>query len=67
MKRDDKRIIMASIDALMEELKQVVDAARKDVDDVWLLAYIVAELPFVFRKEGVDVQVPQLRGNIQLP
>lgn len=67
MKGDDKRVIMASVDALMEELKQVVSIARETVDDVWLLSYITAELRYVFRKEGDDVQMSQLWGDVRLP
>lgn len=65
--KDDKKIIMASIDALMEELKQVVNIARDSVDDAWLLNYITAELPYVFRKEGEDVQMLQLWGDVRMP
>ena len=64
--KDDKKIIMASIDALMEELKQVVDAARESVDDVWLLNYITAELGYVFRKGGKDVSVCELWRDVRL-
>lgn len=53
--KDDKKLVMASIDALMEELRQVVTVARKSVDDVWLLNYITAEIPYLFRKEDNDV------------
>ena len=67
MKGDDKRVIMASVDALMEELKQVVSIARETVDDVWLLSYITAELRYVFRNEGDDVQMSQLWGDVRLP
>ena len=50
MSADDRRVIMASIDALAEELKEVIDIAKKrGADDVWLLTYVVAELPYVMR------------------
>ena len=65
--KDDRKIIMASIDALMEELKQVVDTARESVDDVWLLNYITAELGYVFKKGGKDVSVCELWRDVRLP
>lgn len=68
MKLGDKKVVMASIDALMEELMLVVKEARKvGADDVWLLNYIIAELPYVFRKEVYDVSVQQMRGDVRLP
>ena len=67
MKADDRRVIMASIDALAEELKQVIDIAKKrGADDVWLLTYVVAELPYVFGRDS-DVQVSKLSRDVRLP
>lgn len=67
MKEDDRRVIMASIDALAEELKQVIDIAKeKDADDVWLLSYVTAELPYVFGRRS-DVYLHELWGDIRLP
>lgn len=67
MSADDRRVIMASIDALAEELKQVIDIAKKrGADDVWLLTYVVAELPYVFGRDS-DVQVPKLSRDVRLP
>lgn len=65
MKRDDKRVIMASVDALMEELKQVVDISKeRGADDVWLLDYVISELPYVFRRKDVQVS---MRNDVRLP
>lgn len=59
---------MASIDALMEELTLVVKEARKTgADDTWMLNYILAELPYVFRKEESDVLMQQVRADVRLP
>ena len=67
MKADDRRVIMASIDALAEELKEVIDIAKKKgADDVWLLNYVVAELPYVFGRKS-DVQVSKLSADVRLP
>lgn len=67
MKADDKRVIMASIDALAEELKEVIDIAKKKgSDDVWLLTYVVAELPYIFGRDS-DVQVRELSADVRLP
>lgn len=67
MKADDRRVIMASIDALAEELKEVIDIAKeKGADDVWLLTYVVAELPYVFGRDS-DVQVRELSADVRLP
>lgn len=67
MKADDKRVIMASIDALAEELKEVIDIAKKrDADDVWLLTYVVAELPYVFGRRS-DVYMRELSTDVRLP
>lgn len=67
MSADDRRVIMASIDALAEELKEVIDMAKKKgADDVWLLTYVVAELPYVFRRDS-DVQVSKLSRDVRLP
>lgn len=67
MKADDRRVIMASIDALAEELKEVIDIAKeKGADDVWLLNYVVAELPYVFGRSS-DVQVSKLSRDVRLP
>lgn len=68
MNRGNEVVIQASIDALMDELKLVVKEARKTgADDVWMLNYIIAELPSVFRKEGEDVSVQPMRFDIRLP
>lgn len=67
MKADDKRVIMASIDALSEELKQVIDIAKdKGADDVWLLEYVTAELPYIFGRRS-DVSVHELSSDVRLP
>lgn len=67
MKADDKRVIMASIDALSEELKQVIDIAKdKGADDVWLLEYVTAELPYIFGRRS-DVSVHELSNDVRLP
>ena len=67
MSADDRRVIMASIDALAEELKEVIDIAKKrGADDVWLLTYVVAELPYIFGRDS-DVQVPKLSRDVRLP
>lgn len=67
MKADDRRVIMASIDALAEELKEVIDIAKeKGADDVWLLTYVVAELPYVFGRSS-DVQVRELSRDVRFP
>ena len=67
MKADDKRVIMASIDALAEELKEVIDIAKKrGADDVWLLNYVVAELPYVFGRKS-DVYMQKLSADVRLP
>lgn len=67
MKADDKRVIMASIDALSEELKQVIDIAKeRGADDVWLLNYITAELPYIFGRRS-DVSVHELSNDVRLP
>ena len=68
MKRGDEVVVQASIDALMEEMKLVVKEARKTgADDVWMLNYIIAELPAVFRKEDDDVSVQPMRFDVRLP
>ena len=68
MKRENEIIVEASIDALMEELKLVVNEARKTgADDAWMLNYIIAELPYVFRKEGDDVSMHPMRFDVRLP
>lgn len=67
MKADDKRVIMASIDALSEELKQVIDIAKeRGADDVWLLEYVTAELPYIFGRRS-DVSVYELSSDVRLP
>ena len=67
MKADDRRVIMASIDALAEELKEVVDVAKeRGADNVWLLKYVVGELPYVFGRDS-DVQVSKLSRDVRLP
>lgn len=68
MKQGDKKIVMASIDSIMELLREVVTEARKTgTEDIWMLNYILAELPYVFRKEGDDVPVQQMRADVRLP
>lgn len=67
MKADDKRIIMASIDALSEELKQVIDIAKeRGADDVWLLNYITAELPYIMGRSN-NVYMHELSNDVRLP
>lgn len=67
MKADDRRVIMASIDALMEELKQVVDMAKeRGADDVWLLTYVIAEMPYIFGRDK-DVYMYGLSADVRLP
>lgn len=67
MKADDRRIIMASIDALSEELKQVIDIAKeRGADDVWLLSYITAELPYIMGRSK-DVYMHELSNDVRLP
>ena len=67
MKADDKRVIMASIDALSEELKQVIDIAKeKGADDVWLLSYITAELPYIMGRSK-NVYMHELSNDVRLP
>ena len=67
MKADDKRVIMASIDALSEELKQVIDIAKdKGADDVWLLNYITAELPYIMGRSN-NVYMHELSNDVRLP
>ncbi len=55
-------LIWESIDALMEELRQVVTEARKKVDSVDLLSYILYELGGVFR----NAEMP-MRNDVRLP
>lgn len=67
MKADDKRVIMASIDALSEELKQVIDIAKeRGADDVWLLSYITAELPYIMGRSK-NVYMHELSNDVRLP
>lgn len=67
MKADDRRDIMASIDALSEELKQVIDIAKeRGADDVWLLSYITAELPYIMGRTK-DVHMHELSNDVRLP
>ena len=67
MKADDKRVIMASIDALSEELKQVIDIAKeRGADDVWLLNYITAELPYIMGRSK-NVYMHELSSDVRLP
>lgn len=67
MKADDKRVIMASIDALSEELKQVIDIAKeRGADDVWLLNYITAELPYIMGRTN-NVYMHGLSNDVRLP
>ena len=67
MKADDRRVIMASIDALSEELKQVIDIAKeKGADDVWLLSYITAELPYIMGRSN-NVYMHELSNDVRLP
>lgn len=67
MKADDRRVIMASIDALAEELKEVIDAAKeRGADTVWLLNYVTKELPYVFGRDS-DVQMYGLSTDVRLP
>lgn len=67
MKADDRRIIMASIDALSEELRQVIDIAKeRGADDVWLLNYITAELPYIMGR-ATDVYMHELSNDVRLP
>lgn len=67
MKADDRRIIMASIDALSEELKQVIDIAKeRGADDVWLLSYITAELPYIMGRSN-NVYMHELSNDVRLP
>ena len=67
MKTDDKRVIMASIDALSEELKQVIDIAKeRGADDVWLLNYITAELPYIMGRSN-NVYMHELSNDVRLP
>ena len=67
MKADDRRIIMASIDALSEELKQVIDIAKeRGADDVWLLNYITAELPYIMGRSN-NVYMHELSNDVRLP
>lgn len=67
MKADDRRVIMASIDALSEELKQVIDIAKeRGADDVWLLNYITAELPYIMGRSN-NVYMHELSNDVRLP
>ena len=67
MKADDRRVIMASIDALSEELKQVIDIAKeRGADDVWLLEYITAELPYIMGRTN-NVYMHELSNDVRLP
>ena len=64
MKADDRRVIMASIDALSEELKQVIDIAKeRGADDVWLLNYITAELPYIMGRSN-NVYMHELSNDV---
>lgn len=68
MRRGDKNIVMASIDSVMELLKEVVVEARKTgADDMWMLSYVLAELGYVFKKEETDVLLQSVQGDIRLP
>lgn len=64
--KDDRRIIAESIDALMEELRQVVREGEKIADREWMFSYTLAELSAIF-KEGRDVSVCELWRNVRLP
>ena len=67
MKADDRRVIMASIDALAEELKEVIDIAKeRGADDVWLLEYITAELPYIMGRTN-NVYMHELSNDVRLP
>lgn len=67
MSADDRRVIMASIDALSEELKQVIDIAKeRGADDVWLLNYITAELPYIMGRTN-NVYMHELSNDVRLP
>ncbi len=67
MKADDRRVIMASIDALAEEMKEVIDIAKKrGADDVWLLNYITAELPYIMGRSN-NVYMHELSNDVRLP
>lgn len=68
MRQGDKKIVMASIDALMELLTEVVREARKTgAEDIWMLNYILAEMPYVFRKEDADVHMQSMQADVRLP
>ena len=58
--------LMESIDALMEELRQVVRIGEKTTDKREIFAYTVAELESIF-KEGNDVSVCELWADVRLP
>lgn len=68
MKQGDKKVVMASIDAIIELLTEVVKEARKTgAEDIWMLNYILAEMPYVFRKEGEDVLLQSVQADVRLP
>lgn len=63
--KDDKKITMASIDALMEEMREVVVRGRElKVDDVFMLTYILEELKYVFKKGESDVQMSEMWNGL---
>lgn len=64
--RDDRKIIEESIDALMEELRQVVREGEKIEDKQWMFSYILAELSAIF-KEGANVSLSELWADVRLP
>lgn len=68
MKQGDKKVVMASIDAIIELLTEVVKEARETgAEDIWMLNYILAEMPYVFRKEGEDVLLQSVQADVRLP
>lgn len=63
-----KNLTIDSYQNILQLLKEAVDAAENvGIDREWSEDFIIAHLPAIFRKEGEDVPVQQMQGDVRLP
>lgn len=65
--KDDKTLVMDSINPVMDLLDEVVrKGMERNIDKRWMFTYILAELEAIF-KEASNVSVCELWADVRLP
>ena len=65
--KDDKILVMDSINPVMDLLDEVVrKGLERNIDKKWMFSYILTELETIFKEDG-DVSVCELWSDVRLP